>query len=279
MNASRDRDKDRNRAFRIGVARAFGGAIFFSLPLLMTMEMWQLGFHMDRLPLALFFVIMMPVLIGLEYYTGFKETSTLLDEVADAAVAYGVGLVASLIVLALFNLISPDEPLSSIVGKVSLQAIPASFGAVLSGSTFGAQGTAEQRHQREAGYAGTLFLMAVGALFLAFNVAPTEEMVLIASRMTAGHAIAVALTSLLLIHGFVYGVNFRGTQEAPEGVWRSRLFLRYTVPGYAIALLVSAYVLWTFGRFDDHAVTRMVMQAVVLGFPASIGAAAARLVV
>jgi uncharacterized membrane protein len=42
---------------------------------------------------------------------------------------------------------------------------------------------------------------------------------------------------------------------------------------------VSAYVLWTFGRFDDHAVTRMVMQAVVLGFPASIGAAAARLVV
>jgi putative integral membrane protein (TIGR02587 family) len=222
---------------------------------------------------------MMPVLIGLEYYTGFKETSTLLDEVADAAVAYGVGLVASLIVLALFNLISLDEPLTSIVGKVALQAIPASFGAVLSGSTFGDQGTAERQHQREAGYGGTLFLMAVGALFLAFNVAPTEEMVLIASRMTAGHAIALALTSLLLIHAFVYAVNFRGTHEAPEGVWRSRLFLRYTVPGYAIAFLVSAYVLWTFGRFDDHAVTRMVMQAVVLGFPASIGAAAARLVV
>ena len=33
----------------IGVARAFGGAIFFSLPLLMTMEMWWLGFYMDRL--------------------------------------------------------------------------------------------------------------------------------------------------------------------------------------------------------------------------------------
>ena len=124
-----DRDKKLNRDFRIGLARAFGGAVFFSLPLLMTMEMWQLGFHMARLPLALFIVVMIPVLLGLEYYTGFKESTTVLDEVADAAVAYGVGLVASALVLWLFNLISLDEPLSSVVGKVALQAIPASFGA------------------------------------------------------------------------------------------------------------------------------------------------------
>jgi putative integral membrane protein (TIGR02587 family) len=245
----------------------------------MTMEMWQLGFYMARLPLALFIVVMIPVLIGLEYYTGFKESTTLLDEVADAAVAYGVGLVASLVVLLLFNLIRPDEPLSSIVGKVALQSVPASFGAMLSGSQFEAQGPAERRHKRDIGYGGTLFVMGVGALFLAFNVAPTEEMVLLASRMTPWHAVALALTSLLLIHGFVYALAFRGGHEAPEGPWRWNLVLRYTVPGYAIALLVSAYVLWTFGRYEDRAVARMVMQAVVLGFPASIGAAAARLVV
>jgi putative integral membrane protein (TIGR02587 family) len=267
------------RDFLIGLARAFGGAIFFSLPLLMTMEMWQLGFHMARLPLALFIVVMIPVLIGLEYYTGFKESTTVLDEVADAAVAYGVGLVASVLVLWLFNLISLDEPLSSVIGKVALQAVPASFGAMLSGSQFGAQGPAERQHQREIGFGGTLFLMGVGSLFLAFNVAPTEEMVLIASRLTHWHAVALAMTSLLLMHGFVYAVNFRGAPGAPEGVPPVGLFFRYTVPGYAIALLVSAYVLWTFGRYDDHAETRMLMQAVVLGFPASIGAAAARLVV
>jgi putative integral membrane protein (TIGR02587 family) len=268
-----------NREFRIGLARAFGGAIFFSLPLLMTMEMWQLGFHMPRLPLALFIVVMIPVLLGLEYYTGFKEASTLLDEVADAAVAYGVGLVASAVVLGLFNLISTDEPLSSVIGKIALQAVPASFGAMLANSQFGAQGAADRRHKREIGYGGTLFLMSVGALFLSFNVAPTEEMILLAFRMTHWHAVALCLTSLLLIHGFVYAVNFRGAPGAPEGEPGFSLFLRYTVPGYAIALLVSAYVLWTFGRYDDQAGARMVMQAVVLGFPASIGAAAARLVV
>ncbi len=245
----------------------------------MTMEMWQLGFHMGRLPLALFIVVMMPVLFGMEYYTGFKESTTKLDEIADAAVACGVGLVASAIVLGLFNLISLDEPLSSLVGKVALQSVPASFGAMLSGSQFGGQGRTERRHKREAGYWGTLFLMGVGALFLAFNVAPTEEMFLIAYRMTHWHVLALAVTSLALMHAFVYAVNFRGAPGRPEGATLSRLFFRYTVPGYAIALLVSAYVLWTFGRYEGHTAARVIMQAVVLGFPASIGAAAARLVV
>ena len=245
----------------------------------MTMEMWQLGFTMARLPLALFVVVMMPVLFGLEYYTGFKDSTTVLDELADAAVAYGVGLVASAMVLALFNLISPDEPLSSIVGKVALQAVPASFGAMLSGSQFGAQGAAERRHKRDVGFGGILFLMAVGALFLAFNVAPTEEMVLIAARMTNWHGIALAIASLIVMHGFVYAASFRGAPDRSEGTTRTALFFRYTVPGYAIALVVSTYVLWTFGRYEGHTTTTMIMQAVVLGFPASIGAAAARLVV
>jgi putative integral membrane protein (TIGR02587 family) len=245
----------------------------------MTMEMWQLGFHMPRLPLALFMVVMMPVLFGMEYYTGFKEATTLLDEVADASVAYGVGLVASFVVLALFNLISLDEPASSVIGKVALQSVPASFGAMLSGSQFGGSGSAERRHKREAGFGGILFLMAVGALFLAFNVAPTEEMFLIASRMTHWHGIALALTSLLIMHMFVYASSFRGAPGAPEGMRRRTLFVRYTVPGYAIALVVSGYVLWTFGRYEGHTGAPIIMQAVVLGFPASIGAAAARLIV
>jgi putative integral membrane protein (TIGR02587 family) len=90
---------------------------------------------------------------------------------------------------------------------------------------------------------------------------------------------ALAIASLIIMHGFVYAASFRGAPGAPEGVTRRTLFFRYTVPGYAIALVVSTYVLWTFGRYEDHTTITMIMQAVVLGFPASIGAAAARLVV
>jgi uncharacterized membrane protein len=42
---------------------------------------------------------------------------------------------------------------------------------------------------------------------------------------------------------------------------------------------VSLYVLWSFGRTDGVAVAEIVNMLVVLGFPASLGAATARLVV
>ena len=264
--------------FWVGLARAFGGAILFSLPLLMTMEMWQLGFYMGRLQLVVLMVVMIPLLIRLSHYTGFKETSTWRDDVADAAIAYGVGFVASAIVLAMFDVIHLDTPLPSLIGKVALQAVPGSFGAMLATAELGGEDASRRGQRDEPGYGGTLFLMAAGALFLGFSIAPTEEIPLLAFRMTHWHGVALAVASLLLMHAFVYAVDFRGGSARPAGVPSWSLALRYTIPGYAIALLVSAYILWTFGRFVDHATARVTMEAVVLGFPASIGAASARLV-
>ena len=49
-----------------------------------------------------------------------------------------------------------------------------------------------------------------------------------------------------------------------------------TVVTYAVALLVSAAVLWFFGRFGDALIT-CVAQTVVLGLAATLGASAGRL--
>ena len=38
-------------AYGVGLGRAAAGALIFGFPLLMTMEMWEFGFHMDRLKL------------------------------------------------------------------------------------------------------------------------------------------------------------------------------------------------------------------------------------
>jgi uncharacterized membrane protein len=56
------------------------------------------------------------------------------------------------------------------------------------------------------------------------------------------------------------------------------MVIRFTLPGYVIALLVSAYALWTFEQFGDSSPWPVLATVIVLGLPCSIGAAAARLI-
>ena len=270
--------READRRFFVGLARAFGGAVFFSLPLLMTMEMWWLGFYMGRLQLALFMLVMLPVLVGLDHYSGFEQTSTWGQDVLDALVAYAVGYAASVTILLLFGVIHLDTPPREALGAVALQAVPGSFGAVLAASQLGGGGEEEERRKRRAGYPAEVFFMLSGALFLAFNVAPTEEMVLISYMMTPVHALLLMGASLAMMHAFVYAVEFRGTPHRALGASAWSAFLRFTMVGYAVALGASAYVLWTFGRFEGEALASVATQAIVLGFPAALGAAGARLI-
>ncbi|MCA1608270.1 MAG: TIGR02587 family membrane protein, partial [Acidobacteria bacterium] len=47
--------------FFSNLARAYGGAILFSFPMLMTMEMWWLGFYMNGIRLTLFTLLSIPM--------------------------------------------------------------------------------------------------------------------------------------------------------------------------------------------------------------------------
>ena len=281
MNAGRAAADDASRRFAVGLARAAGGAVIFALPLFMTMEMWWFGFHMDRERLALFLVVNLPLLVGLSHFSGFEETFELLQDGVDALVAYAVGFVASAIGLAVFGVLGPGMTVSEMTGKIALLAIPASMGALLAQSLLGGaneQSEAEKERARPSGYVSQLFLMMVGALFLGFNLAPTEEMALIAYQITTWHAVILVLLSVATMHAFVYAMEFRGQEEIPPGTPWWSVLLRFTVVGYVLALLVSAYVLWTFGRFDGTGLVEALTTVVVLGFPAAVGASAARLI-
>ena len=265
-----------NRDYALGLARAFGGALLFAFPLLMTMEMWQFGFAMHPGRLALFLVLGLPVLFGLSWFAGFRDTSDWRDDALDALAAYGVGFAASALLLAVFGVIGPGMGVSEVVGKVAVQALPAAIGALLARKQLGRP---PEGLERRKGYASELFLMAVGAVFVAFNVAPTEEMVLIAYQTTPWHSLALMGLSLVVLHAMVFTVGFGGQEEGHGSGSRLRTFLHFTVAGYAIALLVSLYILWTFSRTDSGPTAELVQTVLVLGFPASIGAAAARLLV
>lgn len=179
-------ETDKIPGFFACLGRAYRGAILFSFPILMTMEMWSLGASLDGFRIALFTLLAIPLLVGLSYYDGFENTSSLRDDIVDTFVAYAVGFSASAVMLLLFNVIDHGMSADEVSGKLSLQAIPASIGAMLAQSLLNSgeksRSQAEAR-QRSATYLGQLFLMIVGAVFLSMSVAPTEEMLLISFKL------------------------------------------------------------------------------------------------
>jgi putative integral membrane protein (TIGR02587 family) len=270
-----------NRAYAIGLARAFGGALLFALPLLMTMEMWALGFYTHPARLLLFLLLNFVILVGLSRFGGFERTANLFEDGLDALAAGAVAMAAAAAILALFGIITVEMRFDEIVGKVAVQSVPCSFGAMIARKQLsgGESGPDEVQQQRTGGYPAQLFLMLAGALFLAFNVAPTEEMILIGFMMSPWQSLLLVLLSILMLHGFVFAVGFAGQEErAGDAGWLSQ-FLRFTLVGYGIALLVSLYILWTFGRADGGDIGQVAITVSVLAFPAAIGAAIARLVV
>jgi len=261
--------------FVTGLGRGVAGALFLALPMLMTMEMWHLGYYMARERLFLLLLLNIPLLVLLAHRIGFENISTWREAVRDAIIAYGIGIVTSLVVLTALGLLRGGMPAAEIVGKTALQSVPASIGAMLGRSQLGHEETDDGK---KGTYPGELLLMATGALFLSLNIAPTDEIVVLAYKMTAWHALVVALLSITLMHGFVYAVSFIGGHElSPETPWW-HAFVRFTLPGYVVALGICVFTLWIFERLGDSSAVEIMLSVIVLGFPASLGAAAARLI-
>lgn len=258
-----------------GLGRAFGGALIFGLPMLMTNEFWELGASMDRLRLVLLVALSVPLLVGVAHRVGFEATFGWQEDLRDAFIALGVGFVATALILCLFNLVDSATSRDAIAGRIAVQGVPAALGAMLARSQFGAvRDEGEQDGGRALdGYGGALFMMVVGSLFLCLNIAPTEEVIEIAYRMTPWHALAAVALTIAVMHAFVsgHGVSSRGDMP-----WWGDL-LRFTLVGYVLALAICLFTLWTFGRIDGVGAGRLAMTLVVLAFPAGLGAAAARL--
>lgn len=278
MAAEAEKTATTNAEYGKGLLRAAGGALIFSLPLLMTMEMWAHGAAMEPWRLLIYFAAAVPLLLGLSYFAGFEPAFRLADEILDALAAFGIAALLSAVMLILFGVLHQDMRAAEFAGVVGLCAVPASMGALLAGKQFGQKDVSE-RQKREAGYPAKLFVMLVGALFLAFNVAPTEEMVLIAVKMSPWQALVLVIASIAILHLIVFELGFPGEDRRKNTQGLARTFFTYTLPGYAIALMVSYYALWTFMRLDGAAVFEQAQMAAVLGFPAALGAATARLVI
>lgn len=272
MSAAVDPRAPSDLAFARDLARGAAGALIFAVPLLMTMEMWTLGHAMDRPRLALFVASGLPLLFGLSWAVGLRAGGGWREHALETLTAVALGFVVSAAVLLGVGALRLDLPPDVWLGQVALQSVPAGVGALLARRQLGGAG----RREEPRAYPAELFLMVVGALFLALNMAPTEEMALIAWRLGPLRTVALLVASLAVMHALVYAVGFAGQEEHGRPVLA---FFHFTLAGYGLVLLTCLYVLWLLGRTDGQGAHEIASLAVVLGFPASLGAAAARLLV
>lgn len=293
MTAERDAGTQDSgwREERDALVRALAGGMLFGVPLLYTMEVWFTGSQSEAPALLAALVApALPVFL-LNRTAGFRSTKDVRtrDAAADTLEALAIALLSSAAVLLLLREVSSQTAPLEAVGKVVYEAVPFAIGISLArhylqggrdeddGDTEEESGRDEDRVHQTLADAGAA---AVGALIIAFSIAPTDEIAALASPITEGWLLAIVGFSLVLSYAIVFAAGFRGTgqRQRHEGPLQSPL--AETLLSYIVALAVAALLLLFFQRLDPQSpVKEWVEQVIVLALPASVGAAAGRLAV
>lgn len=264
-------------------ARGIAGGLLFSFPLLYTMEVWWAGFIADPQDLMIMVGVTYLLLLGYNRFAGMHPEASWKHVFIDSVEEMGIGLLISFGVLLMLNRIQlSGMSIDEFMGKVIIEAMAVSIGVSIGTAQLGAEEQDKQQKdqkKKERGSKFGFFVLGIcGAIVVGGNVAPTEEIVMIAVEAAPGHILAMAIVSLLISVVVVYFSDFKGTANSKRnGLLFSMAF--DTCVSYLTALGVSAFVLWFFGRFDGVSFWVAFQQVIVLGVLSSLGASAGRLLI
>lgn len=258
--------------------RGLAGGFLFSLPLLYTMEVWWAGLSVSSGRLLLGLAGTFLLLCAYNAYAGLRHDSSVTEVLIDSVEELGLGFLVSAAILLMLARFSPGGGPSEILGQVVLEGLFVAIGVSVGTAQLaegGKSNTGFGRGRHDTVQA-EVTLAVCGAVLIAANVAPTEEIVQLASGLRLWHTLLVVLASLVLAMTLLYFSNFRGSGRF--GGTRSRFaVLHGSTITYAVALAASAALLWFFGRFERMSLPLCIAQSVVLGLPATLGASAGRL--
>jgi len=272
------------------VVRGVCGGMLFGIPLLFTMEVWWVGSRTTPRLLYGVLAATFGVVFLLNRTSGFRSTRDvrLGDALKDAVEALAIALLCVLGVLVLIREIHGGTPLQDAIGKVVYEAAPFAIGVGLArhflrgdGAVDGEDGDGGGRvepaiNATVADVGATL----LGALFVAFNIAPTDEVPMISAALSPWWTVAFVVTALLVSYAIVFTAGFSSEEarRAQQGAIQHPV--TETLVCYLLALASAAAMLWFFQRWSlDDPFDHVLQQAVVLSLPAAIGGSAGRLAV
>jgi putative integral membrane protein (TIGR02587 family) len=278
------------------IIRGACGGFLFGIPLLYTMEVWWIGSlakpRMMMVAIALTFI----VVFWLNQTEGFRKrrhTAQAYDAVFDTVEAMAIGIVCSAFVLLLLREITPETALKEAVGKIIFESVPFSLGVALANHFLGDNRNANTQQNGEANKApqqknpdelqvtlADISATLIGATVIAFNIAPTDEIPMLAAAVSPFWLLSIIAASLLISYGIVFEAGFSDQQKRRQQQGIFQRPLGETIMSYLVSLLAGAFMLWFFQKltFSDPW-TMWLDHALLLGLPATIGGAAGRLAI
>ncbi len=273
--------------------RGMCGGMLFGVPLLYTQEVWYVGSY-TRAPrlLGVLLLALVPTFF-LVHTAGFRGSKDVRyrDAAKDSVEALALSVVCAGGVLLLLRQVTTQTPLGPALGRVVLEAVPFAIGMALArhflaGAPDENQDTGEERRHSHGRLPSTNSTMAdlgataIGAIFIALNIAPTDEVQIIAAAMSPGWLLGVLLASLVISYCIVFMAGFGDQQRRRRQQGALQHPLTETVVSYLVSLLMAGVMLWLFQKLELGDPWHLALTyVVVLGLPTAIGGAAGRLAV
>lgn len=263
--------------------RGLGGGLLFSLPMLYTMELWSTGFIAGPARLAVYVAVGIFLLTGYNHFVGLRGDRTLFESLLESVEEMGMAFVVTALILWLIGLLGTGMSRQEIMGKVVVESLTVAIGISVGKSQLGSGGDGDDEDDgddgdgQEVNFWAQLAMALCGAVLIAANVAPTEEVLIIAMGTGSIKLLLIALFSMGTGAVILYFSDFTGTDVSvaePQGGWD---ILAGTVIMYSVALVASVFMLWFFGRLEGLSLYVAVSEIVVLSFPGALGASAGRL--
>lgn len=252
----------------------------FSLPLLYTMEVWWAAFSINPGRLLAYVLVTLLLLLGYNRFAGLREDASFSECAIDSIEEMGIGLVLAAFMLWMLGRLEGEATWLETFGKIVMEgmtvAIGVSVGTAQLGGGEGQEDTGMHGGGRNTSFPAQMAIAACGAVLFAANVAPTEEVLVIAVENPPWKLLVIAAFSLAISGYVLYFSEFRGSGRYIKANTRFKL-VRGVISTYAIALVAGAGALFFYGRFDGEMFHICLAQTVVLGLAASLGASAGRL--
>jgi putative integral membrane protein (TIGR02587 family) len=276
------------------ILRGAAGSFLFGIPLLYTVEVWAIGSSTDSLRLLAVQAVTFVVVLLLTQIEGFRRSLTIqpLETVLESIESLGIGIFCAAIALLLLRRITLATPLSEALGKLIFEGVPFSLGVTLARSTLERRRSGQRRTPETVSEAEPVPTVAsfrdslvdidatlIGAIVIAFSIAPTEEIPIIASALPPLWLLLIMAASLLISYIIVFASGFTDRRErARRGLLISPL--AETMAAYVVVLMASAFMLVFFQQLTSHDPWQEWLgNIIVLGLPASVGGAAGRILV